>query len=270
MRHLFLFAILAVLLTANVDSYAQDTDEVGISDNLQAQDQIGGNVELDITDDKSIDDKSVSEPSPSQAIENTYRKGAMAESVAQHLTPSAIENMMFPEQVFCYRVSAKPKNYKGYTLDGLAIMSFCGIVNDEFKQNLIEQLFSRPQNISQKVENCQIKPQLMFRFIRGVDATDIMLSSPCHSYTVFYAGSIHTFNLAPIADSVDGLIGSFSSKAVDFVSPALLNQYMPIGVAQSEEQHKKVEDSKGPIRKWQQEKEVQTKQKTGWNKLKFK
>jgi len=110
----------------------------------------------------------------------------------------------------------------------------------------------------------------MLRFVRGIDNTDVLISSPCHSYTVFYAGDRQTFNLAPIASSVDYLIGTFNNIATDFVSPALLNQAVPSGVIQNEEQKSLVENSRGPMRMWEQKKAQENQKKTGWNKLKFK
>ena len=86
----------------------------------------------------------------------------------------------------------KPENYTGYTLDGMAIVGFCGVINQDL-QNLIKyELFMNPDNLLfDSTENCLIRPQIMLRFVRGVDSTDILLSSPCHAIAIFYGGKIY-------------------------------------------------------------------------------
>lgn len=211
-----------------------------------------------------------------QTVAQTPVKLEMISAVSDYITPSAIENLMHPELVFCYKVTSKPKGYNGYTLDGLALVSFCGILEQNQIVGLIDQLFTKEGNISPDVEKCTITPQIMFRFIRGVDSTDVLLSNPCHSFTVFYAGSssIHTYNLSPIADFVDAVVAEFNQKQTEFASPALLKQLLPIGIPQDEEQQKIIDQRNGPIRNWQkqqaEEKQKEEKKTQGWNKLKFK
>lgn len=131
-----------------------------------------------------------------------------------------------------------------------------------------------PQNvILDKNENCIIKPKIMLRFVRGVDNTDVLLSSPCYSYSVFYGGKVRPFNAKPAAEIIDALINPLLKKKVKFVSPALLNQLLPVGVAQTEEQKELVSKKNKPIRGWETEEasEAQAPAKTraasGWNKL---
>lgn len=69
----------------------------------------------------------------------------------------------------------------------MALTGFCGVLNPELKKLVLQELFMSPQNvILDKNENCIIKPKIMLRFVRGVDNTDVLLSSPCYSYSVFY------------------------------------------------------------------------------------
>ena len=99
----------------------------------------------------------------------------------------------------------------------------------------------------------------MLRFVRGVDNTDVLLSSPCYSYSVFYGGKVRPFNAKPAAEIIDALINPLLKKKVKFVSPALLNQL--------------VSKKNKPIRGWETEEasEAQAPAKTraasGWNKL---
>ena len=73
------------------------------------------------------------------------------------------------------------------------------------------------------------------------------------------------------------MVKAFGPKHAEFVSPALLNQLMPIGVVQNEQQRKIVNRRNEPIRKWAQKAEEEAAKKaeedkknnSGWNKLKL-
>ena len=245
---------------------AQETDELGLG---FAEDTSSG-IKSFGSNDQNAWRRS------EQTSVQTPRKLEMISAVSDYLTPSAIENLMHPELIFCYKVTSKPQGYNGYTLDGLALVSFCGILEPDQMNGLIGQLFTREENISPDVEQCTITPQIMFRFVRGVDNTDVLLSSPCHSFTVFYPGStsIHTYNLSPVANFVDAVVADFNQQQTEFASPALLKQLLPIGIPQNEEQQKIIDEMNGPIRNWQkqqtEEKQKEEKKTQGWNKLKFK
>ena len=79
---------------------------------------------------------------------------------------SGIANITDSEAVFCYQVSSKPAGYKGYTIDNMAVTGFCGIIENDLKNMIIRQFFATPENISQEVAQCVIKPRLMLRFVR--------------------------------------------------------------------------------------------------------
>ncbi len=263
MRIYHLFAAIAVsaLLCSPVSAQENDTDdELGFVTEEEEEPQSGL---------KSFGGGHDSWRRKEEPVVQASKKLEMISRVSDYITQSAISNLMNPEQVFCYKVASKPSGYMGYTIDGMALVSFCGILPPAERETLIEQFFTKDANISGEIDNCIIKPQMMFRFVRGVDYTDVLLSSPCQSYTVFYAGNIHTYNLAPVAPMVDEIINIYSAKARDFASPALLNQLLPIGIAQTDEQKKQVEEANGPIRKWQAEQKQEEKKNTGWNKLKF-
>ena len=117
-------------------------------------------------------------------------------------------------------------------------------------------------------ENCVIRPQIMLRFIRGIDSTDVLLSSPCHALAVFYGGKISAFNAKPAAQIIDAVIEPLLKNKVPFASPALFNQLMPVGVAQTEEQKALIEKKNEPVRNWQQEQQKIKASTAGWNKLK--
>jgi len=196
--------------------------------------------------------------------------------ISDSIGPAATINIEQAEQVFCYEVEPRAVDYDGYTINGLALTGFCGVLNDELKTLVQEELFMSPQNVVlDKSEDCIIKPKIMLRFVRGVDNTDVLLSSPCYSYSVFYGGSkIRSFNAKPAAEIIDALINPLLKKKVKFVSPALLNQLLPVGVAQTSEQKELVNKKNKPIRGWEKEKsDVKTGESaatsggSGWNRL---
>ncbi len=191
------------------------------------------------------------------------------EEISSAIGDSALNNIEHAEQVFCYQIADKPENYTGYTLDGMAIVGFCGIINQDLQTLIKSELMMNPENILFDVtENCVIRPQIMLRFIRGIDSTDVLLSSPCHALAVFYGGKISAFNAKPAAQIIDAVIEPLLKNKVPFASPALFNQLMPVGVAQTEEQKALIEKKNEPVRNWQQEQQKIKASTAGWNKLK--
>lgn len=194
----------------------------------------------------------------------------ISQSMIDAIGNSGIANITDSEAVFCYQVSSKPAGYKEYTIDNMAVTGFCGIIENDLKNMIIRQFFATPENISQEVAQCVIKPRLMLRFVRGVDYTDVLLSSPCHSFSVFYSGKVKSYNFSPAAEIIDVMVDSFRPKTVPFVSPAMLRQLLPIGVAQTQSQKDMVAKQSGPIRSWDTQ-SAPTKpaapKKSGWNNL---
>lgn len=190
------------------------------------------------------------------------------EEISSAVGSSAVNNITNAEQIFCYQVANKPENYTGYTLDGLAIVGFCGIINTELKEMIVSELFMNPNNIIFDVtDNCIIRPKIMLRFVRGVDSTDILLSSPCHAFAIFYGGKLNAFNAKPAAQIIDALVDPLIKGKVDFASPALFNQLLPIGVAQTDEQKQLLNKKNEPLRNWQTKQESAEPRRGGWNKV---
>ncbi len=196
----------------------------------------------------------------------------ISQNIVDALGNSATTNIAEAEAVFCYQIASKPAGYKGYTIDNMAVTGFCGIVEDNLKNMIVQQFLATPENISNEVAQCVIKPRLMLRFVRGVDYTDMLISSPCHSFSLFYGGKLKTYNFSPAAEIIDVMVESFRSKTVPFVSPAMLKQLLPIGVAQTQAQKDIVAKQSGPIRNWDTQKDAPKKtepKKSGWNNLKL-
>ena len=191
------------------------------------------------------------------------------EEISSAIGSSALNNITGSEQVFCYQIANKPENYTGYTIDGMAIVGFCGVINQDLQTLIKSELMMNPNNILFDVtENCVIRPQIMLRFVRGIDATDVLLSSPCHALAIFYGGKISAFNAKPAAQIIDAVIEPLIKNKVDFASPALFNQLLPIGVAQTEEQKALLQRKNEPIKQWQKQQQTNAARKSGWNKLK--
>lgn len=193
-------------------------------------------------------------------------------NIKREIGATAANNIENAERLFCYQVSTKPKNYSGYTIDNMAITGFCGVVDDNLKEMLTEQLMATDANIDFiNTDDCTIQPRILLRYVRGVDNTDVLLSAPCHSASVFYGGSIKTFNMKPAAEMLNTVVNAFKASQAKFVSPALLNQLLPIGVAQTSEQKALLNQSSQPKRNWSAPAQAQPSGQNpqGWNSLNF-
>lgn len=202
---------------------------------------------------------------------NSVKKQVLTE-IKNAIGPVAWDNIENAEKIFCYEVDVRPENYSGYTLDSMAVTGFCGVIKSEIKEQVLSQLFMNNKNVLFNVrEECVIRPRIVLRFVKGIDATDVLLSSPCYSFTVYYPGSVHVFNAKPAAPIIDALISGFDKNNVDFVSPALLNQLLPVGVPQTQEQKDLVNQKPKAIRNWEvnEKTDVPASQteNQGWNNL---
>lgn len=211
------------------------------------------------------------ENTPASAWQPNPEYNVILDEISSAIGAPALQNITNAEQVFCYQIANRPENYTGYTLDGMAIVGFCGIINNELKTMVTSELFMNPNNIVFDVtENCVIRPQIMLRFVRGVDATDVLLSSPCHAFAIFYGGKVNAFNAKPAAPIIDALINPLIKGKIDFASPALLNQLLPVGIAQTDAQKELLDQKNEPIRNWEKSEQQKAASQKGWNKLKSK
>lgn len=194
-------------------------------------------------------------------------------TISNDIGDIATRNIEESERVFCYQVSSLPNDYRGYTLNNTAITGFCGVIDDNLKDMLVEQLMTTNSNINfVDRENCTVNPVILLRFVKGVDSTDVLLSYPCESMTIFYAGNIHTYNLKPASELLKTINEAFQSKQVKFVSPALLNQLLPIGVPQTSSQKAIANQSSQPQarRGWEKSKSnTNNESASKWNSITF-
>lgn len=226
-----------------------------ISSSVHAQGIVTLSNDIDEVSDKTVAPKQLERP-----ILNEI-KTAIGDFASKNITDN--------EQVFCYQIATPPANYTGYTIDGMAVVSFCGIIDEKLRGIIKNELLSKPENIIfDKTEECVIRPQIMLRFIRGVDFTDILLSAPCHAVAVFYGGKVSAFNAKPAGTVIDNLVRALLKNKVDFISPALFNQLLPIGTIKNEEQKSLQEKKNAPFMQWKQNQQEKATKSAGWNKLK--
>jgi hypothetical protein len=207
----------------------------------------------------------------------TQKVPEVTEQMKKAFPPAALRNILEAENAFCYSLTAATPDYGGYTLDGFAVTGFCGILPEVERNLFIDNFLKNEAAVSNDVAQCVIQPRLMMRFVRGVDYTDILYASPCSSFTLFYGGRIKSFNTAPSAELLDQLIAAYEKNRVDFVSPALIDQVLPIGVPQTEEQKKKVRELniQKPVRSWATDQQpaaatpAESSAPKGWNKIKL-
>ena len=110
----------------------------------------------------------------------------------------------------------------------------------------------------------------MLRFVRGVDFVDVLLSSPCPSFTVFYGGRYKSFNVKQAV--MDDVIGQFDKTREVFLSPALIKQTVANAEAKDEDDAyllEKQQKQEAVNNEEKEAKEIQ-KPKTGWGNLKLK
>ena len=192
--------------------------------------------------------------------------------IEEAVPESAIYNLQNAEQVFCYHVEKRPQSYKGYTLSNYKITDYCGELNFDVLTTTYEALFTRSPNIIATRSNCKIEPKVMLRFIRGIDSVDVLLSSPCPSFTIFYAGRYKSFNIKQ--GIIDDIISQFEKPRTEFMSPSLVKQTVPIANIENADDSYKIEKNKKELEEINDKEnlpDTTTKpQKSGWGNLKLK
>lgn len=194
--------------------------------------------------------------------------------IEDSILEAAAYNIHNPEQVFCYHVEKRKKGDEAYTIGNYKVVDYCGELDFDVLTTTYEALFTRSPNIITTVAKCKIEPKVMLRFVRGVDYTDVLMSSPCPSFTVFYAGRYKSFNIKQ--GIIDDLISQFENKREEFLSPALIKQTASNGKPESAEDAYKLEKEQKKIDEAMEAKsgdgtnnEPAPKIKKGWGKIKL-
>ena len=176
--------------------------------------------------------------------------------ISSRLPASAAKNIEKAEKVFCYTVDYHSAEYTGYTINDLAITGSCGELSNDGIEIVKKAVMSNAMAFSTASDNCNIAPKIMLRYFNGIDSTDVLYSSPCHSLTFFHGQDIITLNASPAREIIDEIVASYSKLSEKFVSPALLGQMVANGMVVSQNQKEMVRriEASPSIKKWGTEK----------------
>lgn len=224
--------------------------------------------------------ESASESSSAAIQEEPSDSGkALSSFISSRLPASAAKNIEKAEKVFCYTVDYPSAEYNGYKINDLAITGFCGELSKDGIEVAKKAILNNGMAFSTASESCNIAPKIMFRYFNGIDSTDVLFSSPCHSLTFFHGQDVITINASPAKDIIDEIVKAYSGLTEKFVSPALLGQMVGNGMVVSQNQKEIVRQTETApsIKKWGNEKSpdantdtpIETKAAPkGWNRLK--
>lgn len=210
-----------------------------------------------------------------QPAENT-NNATISSFLSTRIPEAVATNINKAEKVFCYTVDYAPADYMGYMIDGLAVKGSCGELSENGKELIKESLLQNGTAFSTNIDNCQIVPKIMLRYIYGPDHTDILLSAPCHSITFFHGRDIVTINAAPGAKIMEKITEAYGKLEEKYLSPALLNQMVANGQITTQSQKeivRKLSPTEAPVKKWQKEapqqnnSQAQQPKLKGWNKI---
>ena len=221
-------------------------------------------------DDMGLDFDS-SEPSSSfsepKKEETQSTAKTLSSFISSRLPATAAKNSEKAEKVFCYTVDYPSAEYSGYTINDLAITGSCGELSKDGIEIVKKAVMSNGMAFSTASDNCNIAPKIMLRYFNGIDSTDVLYSSPCHSLTFFHGQDIITLNAAPASEIIDEIVGAYSKSSEKFVSPALLGQMVGNGMVVSQNQKEMVRKTEAApsIKKWGAEKRDATEDQTGIN-----
>lgn len=144
-----------------------------------------------------------------EAIKATLTK------IADRISVDGLRVIMDAKKANCFKVSPKSMSYGGQVIDGYAVDGFCGILKGADLDLVRYLLVGNPDSIDFKnQEECVISPKIMIRFSRGFDNTDVMISVPCYSAAVYYAGRERFFNMKPISSELTKLVESLSANTI--------------------------------------------------------
>lgn len=246
-----------------------------------AQEDFLGDSELDF--DSSEKASTFSEP---KKEEPKVASKVLSSFISSRLPSSAAKNIEQAEKVFCYTVDYPPAEYNGYLVNDMAVTGFCGELSKDGVEVVKKAVMSNGMAFSTSNDSCNISPKIMFRYVNGIDYTDVLYSSPCHSVTFFHGQDIVTLNAAPAHEIIDEIVNAYVGLKEKFVSPALLGQMVGNGMVVSQNQKEMVRNTEGTasFKKWGSEKGVEKNVQesgeeknnpietktapTGWNKLK--
>lgn len=178
------------------------------------------------------------------------------EQVAVQIGDDAVNNILNPTRVTCFKIATKSGMYSGEVLDGFALLGTCGNLTGKASDLITKEIFKNRKNIEfDRKENCIMYPEYIIRYSNGFDNTDVLLSLPCYAVMVSYGGRSFIYNFKPGAEFLTQLDAIFSKRVKRFTTNI----------------------NKGPIRKWENKDEKEDVKETkkeenkssGWNNLNY-
>jgi len=215
---------------------------------------------------------------------NTEAQKSISSFLRSKLPASTLRNIEKAEKVFCYNVAYASPNDDGYIIDDMAVKGSCGELSDAGKKLFHETLWNNTSAFSNSLDNCNISPQIVLRYIYGPDHTDVLLSYPCPAVVFFHGRDIITINASPAQSIIEQISSAYSGLSEKYLSPALMKQMVANGQVTTQDQKemvRRMNSSETVRKKWntatpetaeQPETEAQSAEtqptRKGWNKLK--
>lgn len=194
------------------------------------------------------------------------------------LPASTLYNIKNKEKIFCYIVDYASPSYDGYKVNDMAIKGYCGELSNEGEKLISDAVLKNTSLYSNNIDNCNVSPKFMLRYINGIDHTDVLFSDPCPSLTFFHGHDIITINAAPGKEIIQKIIDAYVKLNEKFLSPALLGQVVGSGQVITQDQKeivRRLSPTESSLKKWGSENDVQKEPQvssqpkaTGWNRLK--
>ncbi len=173
--------------------------------------------------------------------------------ISSRISSATAENIEKAEKVFCYTIDLPEAEYNGYKIHGMKITGSCGELSKEGINLFQTAVLNNGYAFSSSTESCVISPKILLRYFYGIDSTDVIFSSPCHSLTFFHDNEAVILNASPSKEIIDELVKAYSGLSEKFLSPALMDQMVANGMAVSQGQKELVrKNSAAPsLKKWE-------------------
>lgn len=208
---------------------------------------------------------------------NIKNENKLSSFLTTKLPSSMMRNIEKAEKVFCYKVGPMDPNHNGYLIDGFVVDGFCGELSSAGQSLIRETLLNNNVIYSNTVDSCEIKPQIMLRYVYGTDHTDVLFSNPCPALIFFHGADVVPVNATPGKNILEKISTAYTGLTENYLSPALLDQLVGNGIIVTQAQKeavRKQSSEENNKKKWGNEKtpspaqQAQEPAKTGWNKLK--
>ena len=199
--------------------------------------------------DSSSSSSAFSEPKKTESIDS---QKSLSSFISSRLPVSAAKNIEKAEKVFCYTVDYPSADYTGYVVNDMAITGSCGELSKDGIEMIKKAIMNNSMAFSTASDNCNITPKIMLRYFNGIDSTDVLYSSPCHSLTFFHGQEIITLNAAPAKEIIDEIVKAYSNLEEKFISPALMGQMVGNGmvVSQNQKEILRKTEAAPSLKKW--------------------